>query len=269
MPRKIICLSISSLVVLGIACFFLNNALNKATAQSFASRSSTTLKERFWAENWIQISFSPTPGMYDAELDMTPFEIYVNTQIALIKSPMVLQSVVENPTIARLPNIQKQVDPIQWISDQLKIEGALSANRRGEIFIVSMNSTDPKEAELIVNAVVDSFISYSQIEMMQQDQILQKSLTEAKSRHEGAILELQKFIPGNLNDPNAQNAQTALSLAQVEREMRALDHINDRLTRLEISRGCGARVRVLQRAKSQNRLQVPDSFQGTQFEHRR
>jgi len=212
--------------------------------------------DRHWAENWIQFSFTPGMAGFDSELDATPFDIFVNTQIALMKSPMILKSVVENPAIARLSNIQKQVDPVQWIASKLMIEGALSSSRKSEIYIVSFESLDPKEAEMIVNAVVDSYISYYQIQQMQQEQTLQKSLMESKTNHETLLGQLKQQLPQNFNPQLPPDITTAKILAQIELELRAIDQISERLIRLEISRGTASRVRVLQRASTQHLVQI-------------
>jgi len=209
--------------------------------------------DRHWAENWIQFSYSPGMGGFDSELDVTPFDIFVNTQIALMKSPMVLKSVVENPAIARLPSIQRQADPLQWIASKLMIEGALSNTRKSEIYTVSFESIDPREAEMIVNAVVDSYMSYYQIQQMQQEQTLQKSLTESKTNHEALLGQLKLQLPQDFNPQLPLDVNTARILSQIEQEIRAIDQIAERLIRLEISRGTASRVRVLQRASAQVR----------------
>jgi len=222
----------------------------QATAQ--LRQSSVESLERHWAESWIQFSYSPGmsgfAGGYDGEWDVTPFDIFVNTQVALMKSPMILKSVVENPAISRLPTIQKQADPIQWIVSKLVIEGALSSSKKCEIFTISLESVDPKEAEMLVNAVVDSYMSYYQIQQMQQEQTMQKSLLESRTNRETMLQQLKQQLPPDFNPQVPPDVNTARILSQIERELRAIDQISERLIQIEISRGTGSRVRVLQRA---------------------
>ncbi|MCL2305213.1 MAG: hypothetical protein FWC43_07710 [Planctomycetaceae bacterium] len=243
-------------LLLGLGVFYLRPVPSQqATAQ--LRPNTVEALERHWAENWIQFSYLPGMGGYDSELDVSPFDIFVNTQIALMKSPMVLKSVVENPAISRLANIQKQADPIQWITSKLMIEGALSNAKKGEIYTVSFESIDPKEAEMIVNAVVDSYMSYYQIQQMQQEQTLQKSLSESKANHETLLYQLKQQLPNDFNPQAPLDVNSARILAQIDLELRAIDQISERLIRLEISRGTASRVRVLQRASSQHLVQVP------------
>ncbi len=242
------------LILISGIMYFQSDTTRQATAQSRVPAENQL--ERHWAENWIQFSFSPGVGAYEAELDLTPFDLFVNTQIALMKSPMILKSVAENPTIARLPNVQKQVDPIRWIASKLTVEGALSNTKRSELYIVSFESIDQKEAEMIVNAVVDSYMAYYQLQQMQQEQALYKSLNESKTSHEAVFQQLKQQLPKDFNPQLVPDASTAKILAQIERELRAIDQISERLIRLEISRGTASRVRVLQRASSQPMQQM-------------
>ena len=248
-PRHFSFVGIMLFLGLGLICSRFVSS-RQATAQ--LRPNSAEQLERHWAENWIQFSYLPGNGGYDGDLETTPFDIFVNTQISLMKSPMILKSVVENPAIARLPNIQKQVDPTQWIASKLTIEGALqSSSKKSEIYTVSFESIDPKEAEMLVNAVVDSYMSYYQIQQMQQEQAMQKSLMESQTKHETVFQQLKQQLPQDFNPQTPPDVNTAKLLAQIERELRAIDQISERLIRLEISRGSASRVRVLQRATSQ------------------
>ncbi|MGL6195222.1 MAG: hypothetical protein ACRC2T_10425 [Thermoguttaceae bacterium] len=239
----------------GLIAFFsqfshLHNSVTAQQSRGTNAASSEQLPERYWAENWIQFSFSPNRTMFETEMDTTPFELFVNTQIALMKSPMVLKTVVENPTISRLPSIQRTVDPMKWISSKLTVENSLGANKKSEIYVVSFDSIDPKEAEMIVNAVVDAYVSYYQINLMKQEQILCKSLLESKEQHEAVVRKLNTQLPQNLDDQNALDAQTTILISQINREMRIIDQLTDRLTEIESTRGSASRVSILQRASS-------------------
>ena len=255
--RQLTLVGIVLLVGLLSGIYFRSHSPQQATAQSFSNGAPANNIERHWAENWIQFSYSPNVAQFDSEMDMAPFDIFVNTQIALMKSPMILKSVVENPAIARLPNIQKQVDPVRWIASKLTVEGALTNAKKSEIFIVTFDSIDSREAEMIVNAVVDSYLSYFQLQLMQREQALQKSLVESKMSHEAIFQQLKQQLPVDYNPQTPPDVSTARILAQIERELRSIDHISERLIQLEISRGTASRVRVLQRAAPAQALQMP------------
>lgn len=207
--------------------------------------------ERFWVENWIQFSFAPSVGHYEMDLDATPYDLFVNTQIALIKSPMVLEPVVRTPSIAQLPNLQTQVNPAAWIASKLSVENALSSGRRSEIYIVTFESTNPQEAEMILNAVVDSYLRYYRLLMSQQEQAIQKTLAQEKTKCEKNIQSLQAALDERLKSPNTElppDMETADIAARLDRENRTLDQLNDRSLQLEIAQAATNRVRLLHRS---------------------
>lgn len=249
--------SISGIVLIVAICVFgypFSSPSNRAAAQTQGNGQS----ERFWAENWLQFSFSPSLGHYDLELDATPFDLFVNTQIALMKSPMVLESVAKNPAIAQLPNVRTQVNPASWIASKLTVEGALSNTKRSEIFIVSFDSSSPHEAEMVVNAVVDAYLRYYRLLTSQQEQTMQKTLVNEKEICEKNIQLLQTSLDAliKINPPDAPaDVDTANIITRLERENRTLESLNAQLLRLKIAQTAPSRVRLLHRTNTQS----PDS----------
>ena len=50
------------------------------------------------------------------------FEIYKRTEAQLIKSHFVLEAVVRNPKVSKLPIVQAQKDPIAWLTSELTVD---------------------------------------------------------------------------------------------------------------------------------------------------
>jgi len=46
---------------------------------------------------------------------------FVNTQVELLHSPLVLGPVVREADIARFPEIMGQADPVKWLANQLAV----------------------------------------------------------------------------------------------------------------------------------------------------
>lgn len=237
-------------IVLLIVFCVLGYTFSPTSLEATAQMQPQPYSERFWAENWIQFSFSPSSGHFDSDLDTTPFDLFVNTQIALIKSPMVLEAVVKNPSIAQLPNLRTQVNPAAWIASKLAVEGALTGGRRSEIYVVSFDSPNPQEAEMIVNAVVDSYLRYYRLLTSQQEQTLQKTLANEKANREKNIQSLQSALGERLKNqtPNTpSDVETANLVAKLDRENRTLEVLNDQLLRIGIAQTTSSRVRLLYR----------------------
>ena len=72
---------------------------------------------------WLQIdSRQPYIAFEDKSENQETGKIFVQTQIQLLRSPMVLGPVLADPRIARLPEIAAQTDPVNWLSKQINVK---------------------------------------------------------------------------------------------------------------------------------------------------
>ena len=60
-----------------------------------------------------------------------------------------LATALGKPEIKALPDVVRQVDPIEWLDKELKVEFAAGS----EILRISMSGTDARQPTLLVNAV--------------------------------------------------------------------------------------------------------------------
>ena len=96
--------------------------------------------------------------LIDENRPQTRYEDFVNTQLALFRSPSVIDRALENNTVARLPIVLKQRDQRGWLTKKLQIAPV----RRSEIVRISI-ATDSEDASImIVNAVVDAYFNYNE-----------------------------------------------------------------------------------------------------------
>lgn len=76
------------------------------------------------------------------------------TQLALVKSRLVLNAALRQPKVADLNTIRKQDDPISWLEKELKVSYASSP----EILSVALSGDPPDELKIIVDAVVAAYL---------------------------------------------------------------------------------------------------------------
>ena len=81
-------------------------------------------------------------------------DTFLGTQAQLITSPSVLSVAKINPAVAALPRIRAVLDPEQELRKVVSVGGVPGTY----LLEVSMTSSDPHEAAVIVNAVVDAFL---------------------------------------------------------------------------------------------------------------
>ena len=82
------------------------------------------------------------------------YSSYQRTQLAMLRSRLVLGSALKQPEVASLPVLKSQVEPIEWLEKQLKVDFAESS----EILRISISGINPTEPALLVNAVVQAYL---------------------------------------------------------------------------------------------------------------
>jgi polysaccharide biosynthesis transport protein len=85
----------------------------------------------------------------------TEFDIYRNTQKQLLLNPLVLRAALMNPEINNLSVIKDQKNPKEWLKKNLQI----TFPDNSEIMQVSLPGADQRELAMVVNAVVDAYIT--------------------------------------------------------------------------------------------------------------
>ncbi len=83
------------------------------------------------------------------------FQNYQQTQIALIKSKMVLNAALREPKVANLPIVRSANDPVSWLEGGLKVDPSGSL----EIVRVSLTENNAADLKIIVDAVVKAYLT--------------------------------------------------------------------------------------------------------------
>jgi polysaccharide biosynthesis transport protein len=104
----------------------------------------------------LQLSVGPPNLIFTADRQSaSDFQIFKATQQQLLTSDNVLIAALRKPEAASLPAIQKEDDPVRWLSKNLRVDFPGNA----EIMRVSLSCTNPYEAATLVDAVVDAYMS--------------------------------------------------------------------------------------------------------------
>ena len=97
------------------------------------------------------------PFLIEEQRQQGNYEDFVNTQIALLRSPLVLERALEVPDVAKLPIILSQRDKKGWLTKKLSV----SPVRRSEIVNISIATDSVDASEKIVNAVVSTYFNFT------------------------------------------------------------------------------------------------------------
>lgn len=114
------------------------------------------------------------------------YDSFVNTQVSIIRSPTVLNHVLEHPDVndtqwlnnPRQSLIQRlrgdTLPPLERLRDALSVR----PRRRTEIIDIDFIDPNPSDAKVIVNTVLDQYQKYISIKSDEDDQKLTRQLTE-------------------------------------------------------------------------------------------
>jgi capsular exopolysaccharide synthesis family protein len=108
---------------------------------------------KYEAAAWIQIHYRAPYLAFEPESSRDGLDRFVRTEMALIRSPLVLGPVVTQSAISQLPEIREQEDPIKWLSQRIAIRSV----EKSELFTILFSSDVPEIAMQVVNAVADAY----------------------------------------------------------------------------------------------------------------
>ena len=109
-----------------------------------------TFSPVYSAEAWLRICDNTPYVAFQSREDPHRF---LETQMALMRSPLVIGPVVSRPEIAQLPEIQNQEAPVVWLGTKIK-----ATSGGGEYVTISFESHSPVSSAMVVNAVVKTYL---------------------------------------------------------------------------------------------------------------
>ena len=137
----------------------------------------------------VQIRSTKPRFLFDP-VEQGRYDDFVNTQLALMKSSVVIDKVLEQADVAKLPIVQKQKDKRAWLVKKLrtKLEG------KSEIVGISIETDSEDASEKIVNAVVDTYFAIIEAAALGTDNELLVNLQAEKRRYIGLVNQYQSNI---------------------------------------------------------------------------
>jgi capsular exopolysaccharide synthesis family protein len=235
------------------------NGDSSSTFVSPLQGSQETFVETVWRERWIVLAalvlslaaafmylaqatpiFTGTSRIYieqggpeivkGIESVTTQSKNYLYTQAELLKSTPVLAPVLQKPEVTRMKIFQKVDDPIVF----LKKKGLeVSVGKKNDIITISSDSPEPVEAAELVNAVVDSYVTYHSTHQRGTAadalKILQKEKTKREAELAAKVDAMAKFRQEN-DVPIAENHDGDIVLERLNRLQLQLADLSRQVT---------------------------------------
>ena len=125
---------------------------------------------KYKATALLKVDMLPPKVLFPTAENQPDFKTYQATQLALLKSRLVLNAALRRPEVAALESVRQQADPVDWLERQLVVE--LPAH--SELLRISISGDRPRELATLTNAVADAYM----------EEIVTKEHRDRLERHE-------------------------------------------------------------------------------------
>lgn len=205
------------------------------------------------SSSWLRI-YETTP--YIAFQSRDDSRRFIETQVQLIRSPMVIAPVISQPEIAGVPEIEEQDSPVEWLGRQIQVKPV----GQSELFRISFASPDPENSARIVNAVVNAYFNLRSQDDAERVQRVIELLDEERERRSSEVARLRENVremakEATGKDPFAANPASDTSVNH------PLAELQSRLTTAEVEEEIlKAQVQAVEELTSKQKVEVPDGM---------
>jgi len=145
----------------------------------------------FTSMSRIYVEQSGPRIIQQAEGVMTQSKNYLYTQAELLKSTPILASALEKPGVKQMEIFRKVDNPIVF----LKKKGLdVSVGKKDDIISISNDSPEPAEAAKLVNAVIDSYVTYHSTQKRTTSAEVLKILQKEKEKRDIEFMDKLKTM---------------------------------------------------------------------------
>jgi succinoglycan biosynthesis transport protein ExoP len=200
---------------------------------------------------WIKIDDSPPYVAFQSRDDSRRF---AQTQMELMRSPLVLGPVVSQPEIARLPELQKREAPIEWLARNVKVAPV----GQSELYRVTFQSKNPEGAAKIVNAVVDVYFSMRSRSDSETKQRVIELLEEERDRRAKEVEQLRAVVRDLTKQANPD--ATAAKAAAADPTRTVLAELQGQMVKAEVERQMlQIRLAAWKESIAKQEVQIPEA----------
>ncbi|MBU4272893.1 MAG: polysaccharide biosynthesis tyrosine autokinase [Planctomycetes bacterium] len=152
------------------------------------------------AAAWFKIE-ERTPFLAFETKDDGRSNLFFQTQIETIRSPLVLGPVLKRPEIARLPEIARQPSKAAWLARQIRVASV----GKSELFCVLYAGPDPTDAAGVVNAVTESYFKLRDQSDTERNQRIIDLLGREEDKRSREVLRLRDNLRGLVREATGKD----------------------------------------------------------------
>ena len=140
-----------------------------------------TFTPRYTAQAWVMIRTRAPIIVRDISPDDP--QKFVQNQVELIRSPMVLDPVASDPGVASTPELADELDPVQYLRSNLRIR----SQGGSDYYVIEFTSKSPEKAALIVNKVSEEYRALQDRHEKLLNHLTIRKLQEQRTAKEEAV----------------------------------------------------------------------------------
>lgn len=168
----------------------------------------------YTATSELRIKSVPERILFNTAEPQARFKTYKQTQKRLIKQRDVLNSVLQQPDIARLSLVQQQQRPIEWLEKELSV-GSPAA----EFIRISLSGQKPAELRAIVEAVTTTYLEDVVGEQVTDRRRRLTKLEEIYDKEQTSLRKKRESLKQYAENWEAINEQTLTAAQQSDIEL--------------------------------------------------
>ena len=150
-----------------------------------------TFEPEYEATTWLRIkSQQPFLAFAPGQAERGAGDLFVQTQVEMIRSPLVLAPVTGQPEAAKVPELQEEDDPTGWLAKNIKV----SSVGKSELFKISLVCANAKDSAWLVNAVAHEYLLLLGQDEAERTQTVISTLREEKSSRESEVKRLRESL---------------------------------------------------------------------------
>ncbi len=200
-------------LLLGLVC-----AAAAAAAMWFSQ------SEKFTARTLVLVAANRPYIVGETPESRIEFSSYQRTQIAYIKSRLVLNAALNEPKVKDLEVVQEQIDPVVWLEKLIQADFSTAP----EILRIHMTGDEPKDLIAIVNAVRDSYFKEVRSREVGWREQRLKLLKEIYAEADRKLADKRQILKGMSEDLGSTKDPKVMEHAQ-EMHWKTLDNLQNEL----------------------------------------
>ena len=204
---------------------------------------------KYEAASWIHVHSMSLYNVfeYDHGKSVESYQQFLALQFALIKSPVLLREVCNDPRVSQAESLRHAKDMVKELSQRIQVQ----RQGKSEYFTISFQDANPKDAQNVVMAVTEEYMKRHKVNPEVRDSQLLSNLQQERVDLESAVKTQQKAILALTKEEAEKNENeedlqlTIMSMQnKLECDTKALNKISERIITLQTESRSPSRVTI-------------------------